>query len=58
MVLSLKDGNKKMLLHLTTLNLTKFLYENAPNLKKNEKDKQVVVVVEAVRNLKVPNGDG
>ena len=47
-----------MLLYLTTLNLTKFLYENAPNLKKNEKDKQVVVVVEAVRNLKVPNGDG
>lgn len=51
MVLSLRDGKKKMLFYLTTLNLAKFLYENAPNLKKNEKDKQVVVVVEAVRNL-------
>ena len=34
-----------MLFYLTTLNLTKFLYEDAPNLKENEIDRQVVVVV-------------
>ena len=36
-----------MLFYLTTLNLTKFLYEDAPNLKENEIDRQVVVVVDA-----------
>ena len=57
MELSLRDGNKKMLFYLTTLNLAKFLYENAPNRKENEKDMQVVAPMEAVRNLEVPNGD-
>ena len=47
MVLSLRDGNKKMLFNLTTLNLAKFLYENAPNLKENKTDRQVVVAVKA-----------
>ncbi|KAL0007741.1 hypothetical protein SO802_009243 [Lithocarpus litseifolius] len=46
LVLSLKDGNKKMLFYITTLNLAKFLYENAPKLKENETDRQVVAAVE------------
>ena len=36
-----------MLFYLTTLNLAKFLYEDAPSLKENEKDRQVVAVVVA-----------
>ena len=36
-----------MLFYLTTLNLEKFLYENAPNLKENKTDRQVVAAVEA-----------
>ena len=36
-----------MLFYLTTLNLTKFLYENASKLKKNETDRQVVPAMEA-----------
>ena len=36
-----------MLFYLTTLNLTKFLYEDAPNLKENEIDRQVVAIVDA-----------
>ena len=36
-----------MLFYLTTLNLSCFLQENAPALKENETDRQVVVVVEA-----------
>ena len=40
-----------MLFYLTTLNLTKFLYEDALNLKENEIDRQVVVVVDALYNV-------
>lgn len=36
-----------MLFYLTTLNLAKFLYEDAPNLKENEIDRQVIAVVDA-----------
>ena len=36
-----------MLFYLTTLNLAKFLYENAPKLKENETYRQVVAAVEA-----------
>ena len=42
-----KIWQQKMLFYLTTLNLAKFLYENAPNLKENEMDRQVVAAVEA-----------
>ena len=45
-----KRWQQKMLFYLTTLNLAKFLYENAPKLKKNETDWQVVVVVEALKH--------
>ena len=51
MVLSLRDGNKKMLFYLTTLNLAKFLYENAPKLKENETDRQVVAAMEAWKHV-------
>ena len=37
---------KKMLFYLTTLNLAKFLYKNAPKLKENKTDRQVVATVE------------
>ena len=36
-----------MLFYLTTLNLTSFLREDAPALKENETDKQLVATVEA-----------
>ena len=36
-----------MLFYLTTLNLTRVLYEDAPMLKEGETDKQVQAVVEA-----------
>ena len=42
-----KRWQQKLLFYLTTLNLAKFLYENAPKLKENETDRQVVVAVEA-----------
>ena len=42
-----KIWQQKMRFYLTTLNLAKFLYENAPNLKENEMDRQVVAAVEA-----------
>ena len=42
-----KRWQQKMLLYLTTLNLTRFLREDAPALKVNETNKQVVVAVEA-----------
>ena len=38
---------QKMLFYLTTLNLTRFLRKDAPALKENETDKQVVTAVEA-----------
>ena len=42
-----KIWQQKMLFYLTTLNLAKFLNENAPKLKENETDRQVVAAVEA-----------
>ena len=42
-----KIWQQKMLFYLTTLNLAKFLYENAPNLKENQMDRQVVAAMEA-----------
>ena len=36
-----------MLFYLTTLNLACFLKEDAPALKENETDRQVVVAIEA-----------
>ena len=36
-----------MLFHLTTLNLARFLQEDAPALKENETDRQVAAAVEA-----------
>jgi hypothetical protein len=37
----------KMLFYLTTLNLAKFLYEDAPTLNENESDRQVVAAIDA-----------
>ena len=42
-----KRWQQKMLFNLTTLNLAKFLQENAPKLKENDTDRQVVAAVEA-----------
>ena len=42
-----KRWQKKMLFYLTTLNLACFLQEDAPALKGNEIDRQVVAAVEA-----------
>ena len=41
-----KRWQQKMLLYLTTLNLARFLQEDAPALKENGTDRQVVAVVE------------
>ena len=41
-----KRWQQKMLFYLTTLNLVRFLREDAPALKENETNKQVVVIVE------------
>ena len=57
-----KRWQQNMLFYLTTLNLAKFLYENAPNLKENEMDKQVVATMEAWKHADflcknyIPNG--
>ena len=40
-----------MLFYLTTLNLACFLQEDAPALKENETDRQVVVAVEAWKHV-------
>ena len=42
-----KRWQQKMFFYLTTLNLAKFLYEDAPTLNENESDKQVVVAIDA-----------
>ena len=42
-----KRWQQKMLFYLTTLNLARFLQEDAPALKENETDRQVVAFVEA-----------
>ena len=36
-----------MLAYLTTLNLARFLHEDAPTLKEDETDRQIVVAVDA-----------
>ena len=41
-----KKWQQKMLFYFTTLNLARFLREDAPALKENETDKQVVAAVE------------
>ena len=46
-----KRWQQKMLFYLITLNLARFLREDAPSLKENEIDKQVVVVVEAWKHV-------
>ena len=57
-----KRWQQKILFYLTTLNLAKFLYENAPNLKENEMDRQVVAAMEAWKHADflcknyIPNG--
>ena len=42
-----KRWQQKMLFYLTTLNLARFLQEDAPALKEDETDRQVVAAVEA-----------
>ena len=45
--LNFKRWQQKMLLYLTTLNLARFLTEEAPKLKEDERDIQVISVVDA-----------
>ena len=45
--LNFKRWKQKMLVYLTTLNLTRFLTEEAPKLKEDERDIQVISVVDA-----------
>ena len=45
--IEIKRWQQKMLFYLTTLNLARFLQEDAPALKENEIDRQVVAAVEA-----------
>ncbi|KAL2531331.1 Uncharacterized protein Adt_04682 [Abeliophyllum distichum] len=45
--LNFKRWQQKMLFYLTTLNLTRFLTENAPKLNEGEKDIQTVSAIEA-----------
>ncbi|XXG78003.1 hypothetical protein AAC387_Pa08g2035 [Persea americana] len=42
----LKRWQHKILFYLTTLNLARFLHEEAPALKEGETDKQIVAAVE------------
>ncbi|KAL7223187.1 hypothetical protein ACSBR1_024786 [Camellia fascicularis] len=42
-----KKWQQKILFYLTTLNLTRFLRQNAPTRNENETNRQVVVVVDA-----------
>ena len=45
--LNFKPWQQKMLFYLTTLNLARFLTENAPKLKKDERDIQVIGAIDA-----------
>ncbi|KAL7181313.1 hypothetical protein ACSBR1_040235 [Camellia fascicularis] len=45
-----KRWQQKMLFYLTTLNLAHFLHKDAPTLKDDEINKQVVVVVDALEH--------
>ena len=42
-----KRWQQKMLFYLTTLNLARFLHEDAPVCNENETDRQVIAVVDA-----------
>jgi hypothetical protein len=42
-----KRWQQKILFYLTTLNLAKFLYEDAPTLNENESDRQAVATIDA-----------
>ena len=46
-----KIWQHKMLFYLTTLNLARFLCEDAPVCNENETDRQVIVVVDAWKHL-------
>ena len=45
--LNFKRSQQKMLFYLTTLNLTRLLIEDAPKLKEDENDIQIINVVDA-----------
>ena len=45
--LNFKRWQQKMLFYLTTLNLARFLTEDAPKLKEDERDIQVISVIDA-----------
>ena len=47
----LKRWQQKMLFYLTTLNLARFLQEDAPALKEDETDRQVVAAMEAWKHV-------
>ena len=53
-----KRWQQEMLFYLTTLNLARFLQEDAPALKENETDRQVVAVVEAWKHCNTPSQEG
>ena len=44
--LDFKQWQQKLLFYLTTLNLAKVLHEDAPTLKEEETNKQIVAAVE------------
>ena len=46
-----KRWQQKMLFYLTTLNLARFLHEEAPALKEGESDQQVIAAVDAWKHL-------
>ncbi|KAJ0044002.1 hypothetical protein Pint_18425 [Pistacia integerrima] len=46
-----KRWQQKMFFYLTTLNLTRFLIEDAPTLKENEHDVQVISAIDAWKHF-------
>ncbi|KAL2506121.1 Uncharacterized protein Adt_21742 [Abeliophyllum distichum] len=48
--LNFKRWQQKVLFYLTTLNLARFLTEDAPKLKQGERDIQAVIAVEACKH--------
>ena len=51
--LNFKRWQQKMLFYLTTLNLTRFLMEEAPKLKEDEHDIQVISAVDAWKHYDI-----
>ena len=49
--LNFKWWQQKMIFYLTTLNLARFLIEDAPQLKEDEHDIQVISAIEAWKHL-------